>query len=166
MNTEMKNELNDIENELKKVGISRRDALKLLASSGFLLSASNNATAQTLNASDVKAKIVIVGGGLAGISTAARLKSLASSLDITIIEPNLKSVSYQPGNTFVGAGLYQKADILYNTMDFLPKDVTFIHDRVVDFYPNNNQVLTTKKEDRDGCRRCRCRHSRCRAQLI
>lgn len=146
MNAVNNNELNEFEKELQKEGISRRDALKLLASSGLLFSASSNVQAQTLNASELKAKIVIVGGGLAGVSTAARLKSMAASLDITIIEPNLKSVSYQPGNTFVGAGLYQKSDILYNTMDFLPKDITFINDKVIDFYPDNNQVITTKKE--------------------
>jgi sulfide:quinone oxidoreductase len=146
MNSTMKNELKDIQKELLKNGISRREAIKLLAASGLLMTASNTAQAQALNASSLSAKIVIVGGGLAGIATAARLKSLASSLDITIIEPNLKSATYQPGNTFVGAGLYQKSDVLYNTVDFLPKDVTFIHDKVIDFYPENNQVVTSQKE--------------------
>jgi sulfide:quinone oxidoreductase len=146
MNKSIKTELEDIQKELVKNGISRREAIKLFAASGLLMTASSHGEAQTLNASSLNAKIVIVGGGLAGIATAARLKSLASSLDITIIEPNLKSATYQPGNTFVGAGLYQKSDVLYNTVDFLPKDVTFIHDKVIDFYPENNQVVTSQKE--------------------
>lgn len=146
MNKSIKTELEDIQKELVKNGISRREAIKLFAASGLLMTASSHGEAQTLNASSLNAKIVIVGGGLAGIATAARLKSMASSLDITLIEPNLKSATYQPGNTFIGAGLYQKSDVLYNTVDFLPKEVTFIHDKVIDFYPENNQVVTSQKE--------------------
>lgn len=142
----MKTELQDIQKELLKNGISRREAIKLLAASGVLITASTQAKAQPLNASSLNAKIVIVGGGLAGIATAARLKSSASNLDITIIEPNLQSATYQPGNTFIGAGLYQKSDVLYNTVDFLPKEITFIHDKVIDFYPENNQVVTSQKK--------------------
>lgn len=142
----MKTELQDIQKELLKNGISRREAIKLLAASGVLITASTQAKAQPLNASSLNAKIVIVGGGLAGIATAARLKSSASNLDITIIEPNLQSATYQPGNTFIGAGLYQKSDVLYNMVDFLPKEITFIHDKVIDFYPENNQVVTSQKK--------------------
>lgn len=146
MNKTMKTKLQDIQKELLKNGISRREAIKLLAASGVLITASTQAKAQPLNASSLNAKIVIVGGGLAGIATAARLKSSASNLDITIIEPNLQSATYQPGNTFIGAGLYQKSDVLYNTVDFLPKEITFIHDKVIDFYPENNQVVTSQKK--------------------
>lgn len=146
MNKTMKTELQDIQKELLKNGISRREAIKLLAASGVLITASTQAKAQPLNASSLNAKIVIVGGGLAGIATAARLKSSASNLDITIIEPNLQSATYQPGNTFIGAGLYQKSDVLYNMVDFLPKEITFIHDKVIDFYPENNQVVTSQKK--------------------
>lgn len=146
MNKTMKTELQDIQKELLKNGISRREAIKLLAASGVLITASTQAKAQPLNAYSLNAKIVIVGGGLAGIATAARLKSSASNLDITIIEPNLQSATYQPGNTFIGAGLYQKSDVLYNMVDFLPKEITFIHDKVIDFYPENNQVVTSQKK--------------------
>lgn len=146
MNKTMKTKLQDIQKELLKNGISRREAIKLLAASGVLITASTQAKAQPLNASSLNAKIVIVGGGLAGIATAARLKSSASNLDITIIEPNLQSATYQPGNTFIGAGLYQKSDVLYNMVDFLPKEITFIHDKVIDFYPENNQVVTSQKK--------------------
>ena len=68
-------ELNAIEKELKRSGISRREALKLLGVGGAFFLTNDELNATKLEASDVKAKIVIVGGGLAGISTAARLNS-------------------------------------------------------------------------------------------
>jgi sulfide:quinone oxidoreductase len=97
-------------------------------------------------ASDAKAKIVIVGGGLAGISTAARLTNTLSNPDITVIEPASNSVSYQPGNTLIGAGVYQKSDIMYETKDFVPSGVKVIKDKVVEFDPTNNNVVTSNGE--------------------
>lgn len=139
--------LEEFEKELKKGGISRRDAIKLLGlGGGALLLSSEEANASTkLHASDVKAKIVIVGGGLAGISTAARLMNSLSNPDITVVEPNANSVSYQPGNTFVGAGIYEKKDVMYKLKDFLPNGVKLIEDKAVEFDPDNNTVTTSKK---------------------
>lgn len=139
--------LEELEKELKKSGISRRDAIKLLGLGGstvFLGSSEANA-ATKLYSSNVKAKIIIVGGGLAGISTAARLMNSLSNPDITVIEPNSNSVSYQPGNTFIGAGIYEKKDVMYKLKDFLPNGVKLIVDKAVEFDPENNTLLTQKK---------------------
>ena len=134
--------LKEFADELIKSGLSRREAIKLLGLSGGLLFLNNEMNASTtVNASDAKAKIVIVGGGLSGIATAARLSNSLSSPNITIIEPNENSVSYQPGNTFIGAGLYEKKDVMYSTKDFLPKEVTLIKDKAVEFDPQNNKLL-------------------------
>lgn len=134
--------LKEFEDELIKSGLSRREAIKLLGLSGGLLFLNDEMNASTtVNASDAKAKIVIVGGGLSGIATAARLSNSLSSPNITIIEPNENSVSYQPGNTFIGAGLYEKKDVMYSTKDFLPKEVTLIKDKAVEFDPQNNKLL-------------------------
>jgi len=138
--------LEEFERELKKSGISRRDAIKLLGlGGGALLLGSEEAKASKLHASDVKAKILIVGGGLAGISTAARLMNSLSNPDVTVIEPNANSVSYQPGNTFIGAGLYEKKDVMYKLKDFIPDGVKLIEDKAVEFDPDNNTVTTSKK---------------------
>lgn len=134
--------LEEFEKELKKSGISRRDAIKLLGlGGGTLLFDQKEANASTkLHGSDVKAKIVIVGGGLAGISTAARLMNTLSNPDVTVIEPSDDSVTYQPGNTFIGAGLYEKEDVMYKLADFLPNGVKLIKDKAVDFNPESNEL--------------------------
>ena len=144
----MKNHMmKELEEELVKSGISRRDALKVMGLSGaFLLGNEELEANSSLHASDVKAKILIIGGGLAGISTAARLTNSLSNPDITLVEPNNKSVSYQPGNTFIGAGIYAKKDVEYNISDFLPKGVTLIKAKAIGFDPENNKVSLSNGE--------------------
>jgi sulfide:quinone oxidoreductase len=146
MNEELKRSLEIVDSELKKQGISRRDAFKVagLGSAAFLMGSTQAQAATQAQASDVKANIVIVGGGLGGVSTAARLKSNLSNAQITIIEPNPKSVSYQAGATLIASGVYERGDVDYNTKEFLPSDTKLIEDFAVEFDPDNNQ-LTTKK---------------------
>ena len=148
MNKDLKDSLELLDNELKKQGLSRRDALKVagLGSAAFLLGGTDVEAATVANASAVKAKIVIVGGGLAGVATAARLTNSLSNPDITIIEPNPKSVSYQPGNTLIASGVYTKDDIMYETNDYLPKGVKLIADFAVEFDPDNNKLTTKSGE--------------------
>lgn len=149
-NDELKKALEILDSELKKKGISRRDAFKLagLGTASFLMGNGTEAqAATTANASEAKGKIVIVGGGLAGIATAAKLSNDLTNPDITIIEPNPISVSYQPGQTLVAAGVWEKSDIVYNTKDFLPSGVTLIQDSVVEFNPEANKVHTKKGEE-------------------
>ena len=148
-----KNELDKalelVDSEIKKAGISRREAFKLagLGSAAYLMGGSSEAQASTeLKASEVSGKILIIGGGLAGISTAARLVNALSNPDITIVEPNPKSVAYQPGTTLIASGLYTKADVDYDTKDFLPSGVTLLKDRAVDFNPEANKVALESGE--------------------
>jgi len=148
MSKELHDSLKVLDKELKKQGISRRDALKLagLSSCTFLMNPSESEAATNAVASEAKGKIVIVGGGLAGISTAAKLSNRLSNLDITIIEPNPKSVSYQPGQTLIASGVWKKEDISYDTKDFLPSGVKMIADKAVEFDPKNNKLKTAKGE--------------------
>ena len=149
MKNELEKALELVDCELKKSGISRREAFKVagLGSAAYLMGGGSEANAATeLKASNATGKIVIIGGGLAGISTAARLANTLSNPDITIVEPNPKSVSYQPGCTLVSAGIYTKADIDYNTKDFLPKGVTLLKDKAIDFNPEANKVALESGE--------------------
>jgi len=123
--------------------MSRREALKFMSVSPMAASilAGTTVGAATAVASDVKGKVVIVGGGLAGMSTAARLKSSASNLDITVIEPNKLSTSYQPGQTLVGGGIWEKSELVYHRDDYVPSGVTLVEGSVTAFDPDNNKVV-------------------------
>ncbi len=133
--------LSDI--ETNEGELSRRDAMKLFAVSPLAAGVIAGAGATTqAKASNATGKIVIVGGGLGGMATAARLTNTLSNPDITVIEPDPKSVSYQPGQTLVGAGIWEKADVVFERDNFLPNGVTLIKDSAETFDPANNSLTT------------------------
>lgn len=129
--------------------MSRRDAMKYLTMSPLAASmlASTTVGTATAAASSAKGKIVIVGGGLAGMSTAARLTNSLSDPDITVIEPNPLSTSYQPGQTLVGGGIWDKSELVYNRDDFVPSGVKLIKGAVTAFDPDNNKVTVDGKDE-------------------
>lgn len=88
--------------------------------------------------------ILIVGGGSAGITVAARLVKRISAQEIAIIEPSTKHY-YQPLWTLVGGGIFPKERSERNEQEFIPKGVTWIRDAVTDIKPDQNLVIT-----RDG----------------
>ncbi len=131
-----------------KNGLSRRDALKImgLGSVGAFGLGSTSAYAENGgNGSDKKAVIVIVGGGAGGIMAMARLRRSAPNAKIIIIAPNDIHL-YQPGQVFMAAGLYKAEEIKRPNSDFIPSDVEWIKESVVEFDPDNNQVITDKNK--------------------
>ena len=129
-----------IDSHFKKKGLSRREAIKFFGVGGATALLATGATTQLSATSNAKGKILIIGGGLAGMSTAARLSNNLDKPDITIIEPNDLSTSYQPGQTLVGAGVWSKEDITYNNKDYIPDGTTLIKAKAVEFDPDNNSV--------------------------
>lgn len=93
---------------------------------------------------DVHHKVVIVGGGNAGISVAARLKRSLKDLDVALIEPSEKHY-YQPLWTLVGGGVVNKKATERSEASVIPKDVTWIRDAVTEFRPEENVVLTSSR---------------------
>ncbi len=89
-------------------------------------------------------RIVIVGGGTAGIAVAARLRA-AGRRDIALIEPSTKHY-YQPLWTLVGGGIVAKEVTERDESRFIPKDVTWIRNAVTSFEPEHNAVTLDSRE--------------------
>lgn len=85
-------------------------------------------------------KIIIVGGGNAGLSVAAQLLKKDKSLQISIIDPSEKHY-YQPAWTLVGAGIFDIAKTVRKQADYIPKGTTWIKDAVATFLPSENKVV-------------------------
>jgi len=84
-------------------------------------------------------KIIIVGGGNAGLSVAAQLLQKDKNLQISIIDPSEKHY-YQPAWTLVGAGIFDINKTVRNEKDYIPKGTTWIKDAVETFFPEENKL--------------------------
>ena len=127
---------------MNKKPVSRRKFLKL---SAFGLGAIvvSERSYDFFSESKAKGKIVIVGGGAAGITMAAYLVDKLRSPDITIIEPN-EIHHYQPGYTMIAGGVFTADEVLKPNKDLIPRGVTWLKDKVVELNPDNNSLQTEK----------------------
>lgn len=85
-------------------------------------------------------EVVIVGGGAAGIATAASLHKREPSLRIAIVEPSDKHY-YQPGWTMVGGGIFQAKQTERDMASVMPEYVSWIRQAATAFEPDNNTVV-------------------------
>jgi sulfide:quinone oxidoreductase len=84
--------------------------------------------------------IVVVGGGAAGIATAASLKRRRPGLSIVVIEPN-EHHFYQPGWTLVGGGVFDSTKTDRAMADVMPRGVSRIRAAVAGFEPEDNRIV-------------------------
>lgn len=84
-------------------------------------------------------KIVIVGGGNAGISIAAQLIRKDGRLDIAIVDGTKKHY-YQPAWTLVGGGEFDIQDTARDEESVIPKGTTWIQQMVSTFTPAEHSL--------------------------
>ena len=125
---------------LKSASAGRRNFLRLgAAGTGALLLPATAARAANKLAS--KARIVIAGAGAAGLAAASRLAEQVDGASITLVDGR-KEHFYQPGYTLVGAGLKPASYVVSTTAEYVPKGVDWIEERVAEFDPEGNKVVT------------------------
>lgn len=83
--------------------------------------------------------VVVIGGGSAGIATAASLLQRRKNLDIAVVEPH-DSHAYQPGWTMVGGGIFDPETTVRPMASVMPKGVTWLKQAAASFQPDDNQV--------------------------
>lgn len=84
-------------------------------------------------------RVVIIGGGAAGIATAASMLKRRPGLDIAIVEPS-ETHAYQPGWTMVGGGVFDVATTLRPMASVMPRGVSWVRQAAASFQPDSNQV--------------------------
>lgn len=86
-------------------------------------------------------KVLIIGGGTAGIMVAAQIKRKNPSVEIGLIEPAEKHY-YQPAFTLVGANTYNYENTIRSMKSVIPKGVTWIKEYADKFNPDVNKITT------------------------
>ncbi len=99
-----------------------------------------------LNASASRFNIVIVGGGSAGIATAASMLKRDRKISLAIIDP-AEDHYYQPGWTMVGGGAFSAEFTHRKERDLIPARARWIQSAVASFDPENNSVLTADGQE-------------------
>lgn len=92
------------------------------------------------NRSDTIRDIVIVGGGSAGIATAASILKRNRDVSLAIIEPS-EVHYYQPGWTMVGGGVFDPETTRRPEASLIPQGAEWIRAAASGFVPEENRVL-------------------------
>ena len=119
------------------------DRRRFLAGLGALplLGAAASAPLPASAAVKTQARIVIAGGGAAGLTAASRLSTLLEGASITIVDAR-KEHYYQPGFTLVAAGIKPQNYVVSGTGDYVPKGVEWVADKVAEIDPEGRKVVT------------------------
>lgn len=123
----------------RRFTLDRRSFIKFatLAGAGGVLPASASAAARV----KTPARIVIAGAGAAGLAAASQLAARLDGAKITLIDAR-KAHFYQPGFTLVASGIKPESYVVTATRDYLPAGVELVEERIAEFDPEGNKVVT------------------------
>jgi len=93
-------------------------------------------------------RVVIVGGGNAGISVAAQLLRKDNTLEVIIIDP-AEHHYYQPAWTLVGGGVFDIRRTVRKEASVIPRGATWLQKQVNAFLPEANKVITSDGQEVD-----------------
>ncbi|KND86737.1 Sulfide:quinone oxidoreductase, mitochondrial [Tolypocladium ophioglossoides CBS 100239] len=102
----------------------------------------NFATASSVSPTSRNHRVVVVGGGSAGLSISHQLLRSGKFVqgDIAVIDP-AEWHHYQPGWTLVGGGLKTKEELRRPLSSLIDPKINFYHDTVGAFSPEDNSVM-------------------------
>lgn len=83
--------------------------------------------------------VVVVGGGAAGLSTAASILKRRGGITVAIIEPS-GSHFYQPGWTLVGGGVFKQSQTRRSEKRLIPSGADWVQAAATGFEPESNLV--------------------------
>ena len=86
-------------------------------------------------------RVVVVGGGTAGITVAARLLRLRRDVDVAIVEPSERHF-YQPLWTLAGGGVVDRRASERAEESLIPKGAVWVREAVSELRPAENLVVT------------------------
>jgi len=127
--------------------MDRRNLLRLALGGGALATtgaAGGLALARPAQAAqrvETSARIVIVGAGAAGLSTASRLAERLDGATITLVDGRRDHL-YQPGYTLVGAGLKPPGYPVSTTAQYVHRGVDWIEEAAAEIDPEAKKVVT------------------------
>ena len=84
-------------------------------------------------------RIVVVGGGTAGITVAARLCRALDEPDVAIVEPS-PTHYYQPLWTLVGGGVVDREESARPEADLIPDGAEWIRSEIAELLPDENAL--------------------------
>lgn len=122
--------------------LTRRHFLSLVAAGAMAGAIRPTYARQAPEKTRSKVRIVIAGGGAAGLSAASRLADALDGASITVMEARQQHY-YQPGFTLVAAGIKPADYVVSNTAEYIPRNVEWVSEAVAEFDPEANQVFGT-----------------------